>query len=108
MPGGTLLNASQHRAVLLKSDRVLCDLTREECAHCMQSTAFPIASPAAAASPRPLAGRGRQRFARKSLPGEGAATALGLGGLVYDPASFVRISPARNSPAFLGCPGGRF
>src|SRR5713226_1026747 len=46
--------------------------------------AFPIASPAAAASPRPQAGRGRQRFARKSLPGEGAATALGLGGLVCE------------------------
>ncbi len=49
-----------------------------------QSPAFPIASPAAAACPRPQAGRGRQRFARKSLPGEGAATALGLGGLVCE------------------------
>src|SRR5229473_3276104 len=38
----------------------------------------PIASPAAAACRRPQAGRGRQRFARKSLPGEGAASTFAI------------------------------
>ncbi len=50
-----------------------------------KSPAFPTASPAAAACRRPQAGRGRQRFARKSLPGEGAATICGLTGFAYNP-----------------------
>src|SRR6266446_10006501 len=43
-----------------------------------QFPAFSIASPAAAACRRPQAGRGRQRFANKSLPGEGAASTFAI------------------------------